>query len=663
MRRRSIRRGQLIAPFGPGAMLVTPDGTSLIAAGLDHWYPSSSPGRTVDPSEFKFGEWRLQEELKVDYFGLPPDFRPVREWADKTNTRLTVPFLRFPQWHVCPVCQRLERVELVRRDSPKCPACQEKVGTKLKRPPNLVQVRFVALCDQGHIQDFPWREWAHGSANPNCEKPMRLVARGEASLAGTRVECECEKGRSLEGITGGDTGGTSAEDEEAGTESSYLTKNLALDTKAPYLCPGRRPWLGDDEPTQCDRPLRGSLRGATNVYYSLVRSSIYLPRRNDAAPPDLMQKLEKPEISAAITLIQQLGGKPTGKQLKAVCPTPLVEFTEEQVDAALQAVDLGKTTDTAVAVGSDDDETRFRRSEYLALEAEQREDELRSTPLEVGKYDARLGQLVRRVALVEKLRETRAFTGFTRVHAEDNRGLEARKDMLWRDRPTNPPHRWLPAYIVRGEGIYIEFADENVRTWERRSAVRERINTLDQNFLRERQNRRLPPRRIQPRLVLLHTIAHLLMNQLTFECGYSSAALRERLYVSNDQFAPMAGILIYTAAGDSEGTLGGLVRMGKPGSLEPVIIRAIERARWCSADPVCMELGDIGGQGPGSCNLAACHNCALVPETSCEEFNRFLDRALLIGTPEEPEIGFVQFAESASVMRRIPELISKCASS
>ncbi len=86
--------------------------------------------------------------------------------------------------------------------------------------------------------------------------------------------------------------------------------------------------------------------------------------------------------------------------------------------------------------------------------------------------------------------------------------------------------------------------------------------------------------------------------------------------------------------------MGGLVRMGKAGYFEPVLRRALEGARWCSADPVCMESGESGGQGPDSCNLAACHSCALVPETACEEFNRLLDRGLVIGSLNEPAIGF-----------------------
>jgi hypothetical protein len=132
----------------------------------------------------------------------------------------------------------------------------------------------------------------------------------------------------------------------------------------------------------------------------------------------------------------------------------------------------------------------------------------------------------------------------------------------------------------------------------------------------------------------------MLINRLTFECGYSSASLRERLYVSEHPQAPMAGILIYTAAGDAEGTLGGLVRMGKPGRLESLLFRALSGARWCSADPVCMEMGRSGGQGPNSLNLAACHGCSLVPETACEEFNRLLDRGLVIGDFGRPTVGY-----------------------
>ncbi len=101
----------------------------------------------------------------------------------------------------------------------------------------------------------------------------------------------------------------------------------------------------------------------------------------------------------------------------------------------------------------------------------------------------------------------------------------------------------------------------------------------------------------------------------------------------------MAGILIYTAAGDSEGTLGGLVRLGHKDRLESIIRQAVSRASWCSADPVCSE--NLGGQGSRRVNLAACHACTLLPETSCETINQGLDRAMIVGTPDNRAHGFM----------------------
>ena len=166
-----------------------------------------------------------------------------------------------------------------------------------------------------------------------------------------------------------------------------------------------------------------------------------------------------------------------------------------------------------------------------------------------------------------------------------------------------------------------------------------RADKITQHYGHVASQRGLQDRVLTPRLVLLHTLGHLLINELVFACGYSSASLRERLYVSTTPGQEMAGLLIYTAAGDSEGTMGGLVRMARPDNLSAIFTSALTDARWCSSDPVCMDAGERG-QGPDSCNLAACHACALLPETSCEEFNRFLDRGLVIGTFDDPGLGF-----------------------
>jgi hypothetical protein len=318
----------------------------------------------------------------------------------------------------------------------------------------------------------------------------------------------------------------------------------------------------------------------------------------------------------------------------------LEPYSNEQLRVALEVIQSGRREATAPADEATEgaSELELRQSEFQVLRSSRKEEGLVTRTVAPREYGEDVARYFGRVSLVERLRETRVFTGFTRVFAENGIGQEALKAMLWRD---TPPRRsaWLPAYVVYGEGIYLELSEDALSWWERQESVMARVAPLARRYTNVRTARRLRERRITPRFVVLHTLAHVLISRLIFECGYSSASLRERLYISDDD-PKMAALLIYTAAGDSDGTMGGLVRMGKPGFLEPVLRRALNEARWCAADPVCIEIGDRGGQGPDSCNLAACHNCALVPETACEEFNRFLDRGLLIGTIAEPDIGF-----------------------
>lgn len=213
--------------------------------------------------------------------------------------------------------------------------------------------------------------------------------------------------------------------------------------------------------------------------------------------------------------------------------------------------------------------------------------------------------------LVERLRETRVFYGFDRLE-QNNSPLAGMPDtamrQLFRVPPDQPQDRWLPAIEVFGEGIYVELNGQRINQWQNDQAEWLE-HRLDDGFVTRMAGvfQTLSPspatREWASRYLLVHSLAHILINQLVFECGYSTASLRERLYISADSAAPMAGFLIYTAAGDSEGTLGGLVRLGRPERLGPVVQRALSRAAWCSADPVCSE--HLGGQGSRLANLAA----------------------------------------------------------
>jgi Domain of unknown function (DUF1998) len=623
-----IRRSQLIAPFGVGAMVVVKDGTSVIAAGLDHWYDQD--GGTTSSSEirideFKVEEWRLQKALAISHLRLPPDFRRAQQSQSIPNTELTVPFLRFPRWHFCSYCRSLTELGMTIRSSEPCPVCQANGRRNL-----LLQVPFVAVCDQGHLQDFPWRQWVHRTATPTCNANMKLIATGGTSLAGQRVECGCGvRPRSLSNIT------------VAKSDGSDSDLSAKLDSAgAPFRCEGERPWLGDSQSEACGRPLRGSLRSASNVYYARTYSAIFLPRASHGAPPELIDLLKVPPLSTSIKLFESAGQDVTPDRLRVLQERLLNDYKDEEIRKALTAVrDPDDQESKPRQDITEPDDVAFRRAEFSVLRTRQDQTELLTRIYSIASYGPKLVHKFDDVTLVQRLRETRAFCGFSRILPEDSRTLDQRKNALWR-RPPPPNDSWLPASVVYGEGIFLQLNESELQEWEQRPEVQFHTKKLaDRYFGIQRRSRRRTV--IEPRFVLIHTLAHLLINQLTFECGYGSASLRERLFVSSDRRGPMAGLLIYTAAGDSEGTMGGLVKMGQPGYLEPVLAKATRNASWCSTDPVCMEIGNRMGQGPDLCNGAACHNCCLIPETSCEEFNRLLDRTVVVGTKDQPELGFL----------------------
>lgn len=623
-----IRRSQLIAPFGVGGLVVSREGISLICTGLDHWYKREDGLAISSTEEFTVREWRLERQLNVSHLRLPPDFRTSRPGHSIPNSHITIPFLRFPQWHFCPYCNRLHRVPSAAKGRIECRECSAK-----GRKRYLYQVPFIAVCDNGHIQDFPWREWVHRSTSPQCEQPLRLQATGGTSLAGQIVKCDCGMQRSLAQITSAAPTG----------EMTELTASLDRNG-AEYRCQGHKPWLEASEPAGCGRPLRGSLRSASNVYFPVVKSAIYLPRSTEVSPPELISLFENPPVSGLLHLLVSIADaqKIRPEHVRSKYPQALEPYSDVQIQSALNTV-LGlqgavvSPKDSEVV--SDDQETKFRRMEHAVLSEPRDEQALVIEKVDLEGLDIRTRDSFSRIMLIKRLRETRALTGFTRLTPYNGQDLSELRSLLWTQTPDSN-RDWLPAYVVHGEGIFIALDESRLQDWEIRSRVVSRNDSLTSHYEALCSARNLRPKAILPRFVLIHTLAHLLINRLTFECGYSSASLRERLYVSADHSHPMGALLLYTAAGDAEGTLGGLVRMGEPRNFEPVLRRAIEDARWCSADPVCMEVATHGGQGPDSCNLAACHSCALVPETACEEFNRFLDRGFVVGDTNLPEIGY-----------------------
>jgi hypothetical protein len=484
-----------------------------------------------------------------------------------------------------------------------------------KKKPYLIPVRFVAACVRGHIQDFPFMAWVHRNATPADGCRLRLLAgRSSAGLTGIKITCTCGQIRSLGGIF-------DFNDQDGGA-----LHRLGCD------CEGFRPWLGEwENPSGCGEFLQVVQRGASNVYFPQVMSSIYLPLWVESASSGVVKALEDPRVWEPLSSGLVDGKISTDRSemvasMRGLDPEEFHKAAQRKLEGIPEASKLSTQTESA-----------FRQSEYDALKTGHNapQSDLLVKPAQLEDYESSISSCFSHLSLVHKLRETRALAGFTRILPPDGDLGSDRLQGLSLDRRID----WLPATIVRGEGIFIEFDRARLDAWgASHPEIDKRIEHMNHAYNARRIAQGQLPRLITANLVLLHTFAHILINQLAYDCGYGSASLRERLYCDiGEDDCLMSGVLIYTASGDSEGSMGGLVRQGDPGIFEKLVTRAIQKATWCSSDPICIE---SPGQGTDSCNLAACHGCCLIPETSCEEGNRLLDRALLIGTPTDPSIGF-----------------------
>jgi len=240
---------------------------------------------------------------------------------------------------------------------------------------------------------------------------------------------------------------------------------------------------------------------------------------------------------------------------------------------------------------------------------------------------------VERVVLVHRLREVVAQLGFTRFEAAAP-DIMGELDMEVERADIALDETWLPAMENRGEGFFLQIRSDAIADWLQRPAVIERGRELQPGFDLWKSDHEGSSRAF-PGLpyYMVHSLSHLLMTSIALECGYPASSLSERIYAMPGASGEPGqyGILIYTGTADAEGTLGGLVEEAR--RIKDHMRRALEFGRLCSNDPVCaFHRPQQHDHQPllGS----ACHGCLLVSETSCEQHNELLDRALVVETVE-----------------------------
>lgn len=592
-RRGSVRRSQMITTYGVGSLIAV-DNESFIVSGLDdadrNWPRDEAP---------IIHEHRLARVLGVSHFRLPP----ASEDTSKDGVRVR----RFPLWHSCPQCQSLQHVRAFN------PPVGKNVCTDCDDEP-LVPSRFIVACEDGHLDDFPYWKWLHRKnreegATGSCGGQLSMCFTGRsASLRSIVVSCTC-------GVP------------EVSMEGAFRRSAL---TDLGMRCEGGRPWLKDAPAEFCTQAPRTLQRGSSAVWQPVLKSALSIPPWSDGLADKLSGHWEDlRSFSSRIEVEIYLKGAFRGDDSVSVDAVMELLEAEQQEDPAAG----GSDSDADAAGGYQ----ALRRQEYERLCAgnasrdKGREEQfVCEPPVTDATILTPFG--VDTPMLVKRLREVRALKAFTRI-ADPESSAEGHEAAL-----SLTPTDWLPAMEVHGEGVFVRLDEDRLDDWAASDAVTTRVGRIRTNhdrMLRERATDPgdAPPSPATPRMVLLHTLAHVLINEWSLDAGYSAAALRERLYADAD----MAGFLIYTATSDSAGSLGGVVAQGEPARLAEALRSALRRAAWCSADPLCIE---ARSSGTGGANLAACHACAMLPETSCEHNNILLDRALLIGTPEDPDLGF-----------------------
>ena len=601
-----VRPSQLMYAFGIGSVVDLPN-FSVLVGGLDDWDETKQAVITED---------RLLAAIRTE-----PGLDTVRElrsapWEPETRNAFDswaftgVPVTPFPRWLRCSRCAYLGPIDsglFELETSPYRPDRARYVHKNCSgrgRPPTAVPARFVIACSRGHLDEFPWIEFVHKDAPCSGNSILEAVDLGTGSRS-TDVLVKCRTCQQK---------GFMAQAFGEGAEQVLP------------LCRGRSPQLRRFDTGGCPEQATAMLLGASNAWFAVTRTVLSIPASaNDTEQVVADHWAILSSVGAAAELPNLLRFVPDLKTLSG--------HDAAEVWAAIEA----RRTALAAGTGEGTAERDLVGPEWQvftnpASAAASNDFKLVPTRAPAG-FDTWFAPTV----LVERLREVTALIGFTRIDGPDAEAANVAS--IARHRPT-----WVPGAQSRGEGVFLRLREDRVMAWEGRVSGTPRMEAIRLAHQSWRKRRNLDPAALWPgeRYVLLHSLAHALINELALECGYATASIRERIYANppGGDRPPMAGVLLYTAAPDAEGTLGGLVSLGRPEFAGPLLERAVNRMRLCTSDPMCAN--HCPGNNEDVLHGAACHACLFVPETSCERGNRYLDRAVLCSTLADAGIGYLE---------------------
>ena len=586
---------------GPESLMVVPD--------IRSW---GSPSDNPLEREIRYVD-QVRSALGIDErLCRPPIAKKRAGW-----TKGWIRALRFPGWMRCLTCGLLHRKPWTdqERSSTDCwgtgPMSEQNSSRRCRG--QLEQVPWVLVHKEGYLADVPWHHLAHAGTRdrrsedclPDWKEPHLVLA----DRVSGRPEVRCRRCHS----------------------------RGPLESRYPYTTgTWQQPWLQEPPSEIPEEPAWVVEINDVRVHSPSTSTALVIPPESRIRRGTVVDRL-----FGSTRQLRRIRRAKNGLGRIVAVRRLAGEFgcKPEEIEDAVVEIDKGYPL-YGQSVSVED----LRKSEYEALTdriPDLRDDEdfvtRHHTPAWRALRDRFANSIARRaidsvdrLVAVDRLKEILVSRGFSRVG-----GDRRPPDIIGES-------DWLPAVELYGEGIFFTLDHAVLARWETSTALHERTDAFAQRYNRSGLQNRPSDVSVTPRLLLCHTLAHLLIRQLEALAGYPAASLKERLYCAGGEPAadieswsgepatdlPMAGILIYVAVADEEGSLGGLAELAEPERFLRLLNGALEEANWCSLDPVCAERE---GHGPGLLNGAACHACTLAPETSCEHGNILLDRTFIKG--------------------------------
>ena len=562
----------------------------------------------------------LEHLVKIPVNDLKQGFKPENQFAF-----LSAKY--FPEWFYCNNCNRFDRIDKWKSNwennvnsehkdnfyPPRCCHCYVKNREKKRKFFDLEQVRFILTSPNGEIADIPWDKWALFSNNKKKDdkkETKETVSEEDViTLANIQVPEDAifeyktsDKLDDLKGIW-------IIAKRKNGEQLNFTTLSglFNLRVKIQDLLPNTK---------DTDILFKPVIRSSNSVYYPNILSSIYIPANDELNEYSInLIKEEHNDGSNAQTISKNL------KRYKNI-----------EIDSAIiQKLIDNNFSERELEIAKTENQYRFDEYKFITeKDSERVEDKLIFNKIDSSFFQK---DLIKSVFKMDKIKISSVQTSFTRQEPlsaslilQDEDLEKATKESIIKKFTSTfgKTTKYLPAIESFGEGIFFEFDNKILNKWiDNNPKIKKRIEILigNQKHFESTFNEDFE---LNPKYVLIHTFSHLIIKELEYLCGYPSTSIQERLYI--DEGLGMYSVLIYTIAG-SEGSYGGLTSLCENTKIGKLIQSAMTRAKDCATDPICYH---TSGQGVGNLNLSACFSCTLLPETSCEMFNCFLDRRILI---------------------------------